>query len=137
MADLNKEVERIEKGEAWKEPDEVVQVEVKRPLDKVVPIRLPAADWAKLREEARELGVGPTTLARMWILERLRLQSISAKSALTVFRLFVQSAFRESLLSPLTPRETEILEYIAQGCINRQIAESLGIRSRAYDLRRI
>jgi len=50
----------------------VVQVEVKKPLDKVIPVRLPADKWEQIREEARDLGVGPTTLARMWILERLR-----------------------------------------------------------------
>ncbi len=28
--------------------------------------------WEELRKEARELGLGPSTLARMWILEHLR-----------------------------------------------------------------
>lgn len=127
MADLNKELQRIEQGEAWEESDEVVQVEVKRPLDKVVPVRLPAAEWAKLREEARELGVGPTTLARMWILERLRLRSISPQDAFKFFKLLVPNTFGESLLSTLTPRETEVLEYVARGCVNKQISERLGI----------
>jgi hypothetical protein len=72
MADLDKAVEDIDRGDAWNESDEVVRVEVKKPLDKVIPVRLPADKWEQIREEARELGVGPTTLARMWILERLR-----------------------------------------------------------------
>ena len=72
MADLDKEIERIEQGDAWDESDEVIQVEVKKPLDKVIPVRLSAEKWDELRKEARELGIGPTTLARMWILERLR-----------------------------------------------------------------
>ena len=72
MADLDKEIERIEQGDAWDESDEVVQVEVKKPLDKVIPVRLSAEKWEELRKEAGELGIGPTTLARMWILERLR-----------------------------------------------------------------
>lgn len=73
MADINKKVEKIEQGEkAWEETDEVVHVEVKKPLDKVIPIRLSADKWEQIREEAQEMGVGPTTLARMWILERLR-----------------------------------------------------------------
>ena len=72
MADLDKVVEDIERGDAWNESDQVVRVEVKKPLDKVIPVRLPADKWEQIREEARELGVGPTTLARMWILERLR-----------------------------------------------------------------
>ena len=74
MADLDKAVERIEQGEAWDKTDEVVQAEVKKPLDKVIPVRLSADKWEEIRQEARELGIGPTTLARMWILERLRQQ---------------------------------------------------------------
>lgn len=72
MANLDKEIERIEQGDAWDETDEVVQVEVKKPLDKVIPVRLSGEKWEELRKEARELGIGPTTLARMWLLERLR-----------------------------------------------------------------
>jgi len=72
MADLDKAVERIEQGEAWDKTDEVVQAEVKKPLDKVIPVRLSADKWEEIRQEARELGIGPTTLARMWILEHLR-----------------------------------------------------------------
>lgn len=50
----------------------MVDVEVKRPLDKVIPIRLSSEKWGELRREVHELGVGPSTLARIWILERLR-----------------------------------------------------------------
>lgn len=72
MADIDKTIKEIEQGSAWDESDEVVQVEIKKPLDKVIPVRLSADKWEEIRKEARELGVGPTTLARMWILERLR-----------------------------------------------------------------
>ena len=72
MAGIDEEVLRLDAGEAWEETDETVAVEVRKPLDKVVPMRLPSEKWEQLRREARELGVGPTTLARMWILERLR-----------------------------------------------------------------
>ena len=72
MPDLDKEVEQIEHGSAWDEEDEVVEVEVKKPLDKVIPVRLSAEKWEEVRKEAQELGIGPTTLARMWILEHLR-----------------------------------------------------------------
>ncbi len=72
MVDIDKAVEKREQGNAWEETDEVVHVEIKKPLDKVIPVRLPADKWEQIREEAREMGVGPTTLARMWILERLR-----------------------------------------------------------------
>lgn len=81
MDDIEREAKRIEEGEAWEETDEVVEVEVKPPLDKVVPVRLPSEKWEELRREARELGVGPTTLARMWILEKLRQVMLARKSA--------------------------------------------------------
>ena len=72
MTRLDETIIKIEQGNAWDESDEVVQVEVKKPLDKVIPVRLPGDKWEELRREAKELGIGPTTLARMWILERLR-----------------------------------------------------------------
>ncbi|HLG10728.1 MAG TPA: hypothetical protein VI876_03120 [Dehalococcoidia bacterium] len=81
MSELDREVQRIEEGDAWEETDEVVDLEVKRPLDKVIPIRLPSDKWEALRREARELGIGPTTLARMWLLERLRQAGAKSKSA--------------------------------------------------------
>ena len=74
MPDREKEVSKIEQGDAWEEGDEIVQVEVSKTLDKVIPLRLSSDKWEELREEAREMGIGPTTLARMWILERLRRQ---------------------------------------------------------------
>ena len=80
MADIEKKIEKIDQGNnAWEDTDEVVGIEVKKPFDKVVPVRLPADKWEEMRKEARELGVGPTTLARMWILERLR-QRVKAQS---------------------------------------------------------
>jgi hypothetical protein len=72
MSNFDATVERYESGQTWDDSDEVVEVEVKRPLDKVIPIRLSGDKWEALRREARELGIGPSTLARMWILERLR-----------------------------------------------------------------
>ena len=81
MSDMERQVQNIEEGEAWEETDEVVEVDVKRPLDKVIPVRLPSETWEELRREARELGVGPSTLARMWILEKLRQVMLTKKSA--------------------------------------------------------
>jgi len=127
MTDLNKELQRIEQGEAWNESDEIVQVEVKKPLDKVIPIRLPAAEWEKLRKEARELGVGPTTLARMWILERMRLRSISPQDVWGLTQLFGVSPFIKSPSLLLTPRESEVSAHIARGDSTKQIAEKLGV----------
>ncbi len=81
MQDVERAAERIERGEAWQETDEVVEIEVKRSLDKVIPVRLSSDKWEQLRQEARELGVGPTTLVRMWILEKLREVARAQQSA--------------------------------------------------------
>lgn len=66
------EIERIDAGASVWEGAEEVEIEAKQPLDKVVPIRMSAEQWEILRGEARELGTRPTTLLRMWVLERLR-----------------------------------------------------------------
>ncbi len=70
--DEKSEIRRLEEGEAWEDSDEPVRLEAKRPGDKVVPILLSAEHWAELRKAAAGTGSGPTTLARMWILETLR-----------------------------------------------------------------
>ena len=72
MSDIDQAVKQYEAGGAWDDASEVVEAEVKRPLDQVIPVRLSADKWEALRAEARELGIGPTTLVRMWVLERLR-----------------------------------------------------------------
>jgi hypothetical protein len=72
MDDRAADVERVEQGDAWGESDEVVTVETRQSLDKVIPIRLSSEHWDALRREANELGMGPSTLARMWLIERLR-----------------------------------------------------------------
>ena len=41
-------------------------------LSENINIRLDRETLARLRQEAHAKGIGPTTLARMWILERLR-----------------------------------------------------------------
>ena len=81
MSDVNKKSRELKRATLWEETDEVVKVDVKRPLDKVIPVRLPSDVWEELRREARDLGVGPTTLARMWILEKLRQVKLTRKSA--------------------------------------------------------
>ncbi|MCJ7654818.1 MAG: hypothetical protein MUO97_05880 [Dehalococcoidia bacterium] len=91
MADIDKAIKDIEQGNAWDESDEVVQVEIKKPLDKVIPVRLSGDKWEELRREARELGVGPTTLARMWLLERLR-QRMQGETEVPLEPLNMQSA---------------------------------------------
>lgn len=49
-----------------------VKVRFAKNLSEGITIRLDPETLAKLRVEAKEKGVGPTTLARMWIMERLR-----------------------------------------------------------------
>lgn len=72
MSEIEREIERIEQGgDAWDETDDVVEVTVKRPLNTVVPVRLTSESYRELRRVARECGVGPSTLIRMWILEKL------------------------------------------------------------------
>lgn len=81
MEKVEKAVKAIEEGEAWLEDDEVVELEVSKPLDKVIPVRLPSDAWTAMRREAAELGVGPSTLARMWIMEKLRSVTVAKKSS--------------------------------------------------------
>jgi len=69
---INRLSEHYDTHSTAQDAGEVVEAEVKRPLDRVIPIRLPAAKWEMLRREAKEMGIGPTTLARMWLLEKLR-----------------------------------------------------------------
>jgi len=52
------------------------------------------------------------------------------KLAVQVLQQFQEPSWRsgaEAFISPLTPRETEILNYIAQGYLNKQIAAELDI----------
>jgi len=79
--DIDREIARLEAGDTWRDDDEVVELEVKQPLDHVIPVRLSSDKWEAIRREATELGVGPTTLARMWILEKLRSVRARQKSA--------------------------------------------------------
>jgi hypothetical protein len=71
---------REEEAEFWDTHDvtdyldelEPVKVRFARNLSEGITIRFDPKTLATLRLQAREKGVGPSTLARMWILERLR-----------------------------------------------------------------
>lgn len=58
--------------------DEFTEVEdvqfVMKTQKKPLTLRLEEQSLNELRKIAREKGIGPSTLARMWILERLRAQ---------------------------------------------------------------
>ncbi len=43
-------------------------------------IRFESDDIQKLRQKADHLGIGPTTLARMWIIEKLKKDTDKSKS---------------------------------------------------------
>jgi predicted DNA binding CopG/RHH family protein len=49
-----------------------VRVRFSKNLSEGITIRLDPQTLEELRAQAQEKGIGPTTLARMWILERLR-----------------------------------------------------------------
>jgi DNA-binding CsgD family transcriptional regulator len=116
----------IERGESWKESDEVVELNVKSPLEKVIPIRLSADDWSRLREEAKELGIGPTTLARMWIMERLKQSNRSIDTTLR-FSILNSMPFPQGFVSALNSQELDILKLIAQQLTVTEISNRLKI----------
>ena len=58
-------------SELWDEL-EPSSVQFERRLSEGLTMRLDAASMSRLRLEARRIGVGPSTLARIWIIERLR-----------------------------------------------------------------
>jgi hypothetical protein len=53
--------------------DELVEVKLKvgRPLGHILAVRLNAKTIGRLGELGRKKGIGASTLARMWLLERL------------------------------------------------------------------
>ncbi len=65
--------------EDFPEEFEPVEAKVSRPLIKRgLTVKLSDETIARLRELAREQGIGPTTLVRMWILEHLKQQDKTA-----------------------------------------------------------
>jgi hypothetical protein len=55
-----------------------IEMTVSRPLKVTYAIRLEPQTVEKIRKIAVNMGIGPTTLARMWILEKLREHTASA-----------------------------------------------------------
>ena len=70
---------REEEAEFWETHDttefedefEEVRVKVARPLSHILAVRLDAPTIDRLADIGRAKGLGPSTLARMWLLERL------------------------------------------------------------------
>jgi hypothetical protein len=58
-------------GDYWDETA-AVDVEFSKNLSENLTVRLSPGVLKQLRQQAEQVGVGPSTLARMWILEHLR-----------------------------------------------------------------
>lgn len=56
------------------DPAAVAAAQVRRSTKATLSVRLDQADLDQVRELAEEQGIGPTTLLRLWIRERLRQQ---------------------------------------------------------------
>ena len=71
---------REEEAEWWDTHDitdyldelKTVKVRFAKNLSEGITVRFDPATMRQLRSEAKEKGIGPTTLVRMWVLERLR-----------------------------------------------------------------
>ncbi len=71
---------REEEAEFWDTHDTAdyedefkpVKVRFAKNLSQGITVRLDPTSLVALRSKAHEQGIGPTTLARMWILERLK-----------------------------------------------------------------
>jgi predicted HicB family RNase H-like nuclease len=64
-------------------PDEFQRaaVRVNKHLSAPLTVRLDPADRAELARRAREQGIGPSTLVRMWVKERLRQDADAGRRA--------------------------------------------------------
>ncbi len=68
-----------EEAEFWDTHDTTVfedefkesKTEFARPLDHILAVRLEAKTISQLARVAESLGIGPSTLVRMWVIERL------------------------------------------------------------------
>lgn len=58
-----------------------VKVHFAKNLSDTLTLRLDAPTLIELRQKAQNIGVGPTTLARMWILEKLQPRRKTAVAA--------------------------------------------------------
>src|SRR5437763_5732101 len=58
-----------------------VQVKVAKSLDSGITVRFDPHTLSQLRSEAQMKGVGPTTLIRMWVLERLKADPVNVRRA--------------------------------------------------------
>lgn len=55
----------------WKK----VKLEVVKPLEHILGVRLDAKTIDQLTKLGNEMGIGPSTLVRMWVMEKLKIHS--------------------------------------------------------------
>ena len=74
------ELERLEAGgNAWEASTPTSErVEARKPLDRILQVRLTEPQWRELRTRAALLGIAPSALLRMWTIEKLREPSTAA-----------------------------------------------------------
>ena len=100
-------------------------------MKRTLSVRLDEEDWDKLASRANEVGLTPSTLARLLIRNSLsgaRSPLLATSDAAPPQTSGNQKKGRDrAVVSPLTPREAEILSKIAEGQTNQQIAHILGM----------
>ena len=94
---------------------EVIKVRASGYLDRDV-------DTAELIETIRKAAAGHHPINDTFVS-----RPEVAQQVLEQFQDFTWGKGIEPFVSPLTPRETEILQYMAKGFLNKQIAQSLSI----------
>jgi len=81
-----------------------------------------SVDSDELKDVIRKAGRGEYPIS-----DKLLSSPDAARRVLHQFQQFAQGREIESLISPLTPREIEILDYMARGSSNKQIASQLDV----------
>ena len=100
-------------------------------MKRTLSVRLDEEDWEKLGLEANQVGLTPSTLARLLI--RNSLSGIESPFLASSAPISTQAdanlgrGSSRAMDSLLSPREAEILSKIAEGQTNPQIAHTLGV----------
>ena len=70
---IEQEIDRIDGGgETWENSTPVEEPVRVKPLDTILRVRFSAEQFRNIDRLAEDAGVGPSTLVRMWVLERLK-----------------------------------------------------------------
>ena len=100
-------------------------------MKRTLSVRIDEEDWDKLASSAKELGLTPSTLARLMIRDSLSgalpaplAPGNTAPSQTTGNDHMGRSG---AVVPPLKPRQAEILLNIAEGQTNQRIAHTLGV----------